>query len=94
MFIGVNLTFFPQHFLGLNGIPRRYSDYPDEFLIINIISSCGRVIRVIGCIIFIFILLEIIFSQKIIFKKLDKHEKFEFKSHEVSEGLTIFTKTL
>ncbi len=57
-FVGVNLVFFPQHFLGLAGMPRRYIDYPDAFELWNQVSSFGYVVTAIGVVVFIITVIE------------------------------------
>ena len=57
-FIGVNVIFFPQHFLGLNGMPRRYIDYPQEFEFWNAVSSWGAYITLAGVAFFLIMLVE------------------------------------
>ena len=54
--IGVNVTFFPQHFLGMAGMPRRIPDYPDAYAGWNLVSSIGSYITAAGMLAFLYVL--------------------------------------
>ena len=93
IFVGVNLTFIPQHFLGLNGIPRRYRDYPDFHLSWNIISSFGSLLRLISIVLLIFIIFEGFLSKRLIIfsnrKDIEWIIEIPPKSHTYEEDLLL-----
>lgn len=64
MFIGVNLTFFPQHFLGASGIPRRVFDYTAGMRLYNSIRSLGRVISLFSVVVFAYMVWESLIRER------------------------------
>ena len=64
-FVGVNLTFFPMHFLGVAGMPRRIPDYPDAYFTFNKIASWGSYISAISSLFFFYVVFEAFSSNKI-----------------------------
>jgi cytochrome c oxidase subunit 1 len=63
-FIGVNITFFPMHFLGIAGMPRRIPDYPDVYYFWNNIATWGSTISVIGLLLFFYIIFDALTNPK------------------------------
>jgi len=64
-FVGVNLTFFPMHFLGVAGMPRRIPDYPDAFFFFNKLASWGSYISAISSLWFFFVVAESLSSSRV-----------------------------
>lgn len=83
-FIGVNVTFFPMHFLGLSGMARRYADYPDIFEEWNFIASFGSIISLLSAFLFLFLLFKQ-FTDKI----LPLYTSDTFFSQGVSHAATL-----
>jgi len=77
IFLGVNLTFFPMHFLGLAGIPRRYSDYPDRLTYWNVLARIGSIISVIAVLQFLFILWEALVRHRPAISRIHQSSNIE-----------------
>jgi len=79
IFTGVNTTFFPIHFLGLSGIPRRYPDYPDPIFYWNSVASLGANVSLGGIFILLFIFWERIAAQRPLLFVISTGTSLEFK---------------
>jgi cytochrome c oxidase subunit 1 len=64
LFVGANIIFFPQHFLGAQGMPRRYPDYPDAFWGWNLVSSLGSYLAAASMIVFLYVCWRVFTSRE------------------------------
>lgn len=85
-FIRVNLTFFPQHFVGLAGFPRRYCDYPDTYIGWNILSSFGALCSIVALVFFLYILWEAFYRERVVIQAAP----ITAKGYEWNGSKTIF----
>jgi len=65
-FVGVNLTFFPMHFLGIAGMPRRIPDYPDVYWAWNFVSSVGSLVSIFGVLLFFYIIYDLFSNNNLV----------------------------
>jgi heme/copper-type cytochrome/quinol oxidase subunit 1 len=79
-FFGVNITFFPMHFCGFSGMPRRIPDYPDAFSCWNYLASVGSLISVLSIIILIILIYDMLKNKIIIAKKYSWLTEFNFNN--------------
>jgi cytochrome c oxidase subunit 1 len=77
-FIGVNMTFFPMHYLGLAGMPRRICDYPISYEWYNWISSCGSMMSLFSVLIFIWVFFDSYFCENFNWRKVDEYKKLGY----------------
>lgn len=91
LFIGVNLTFFPMHFLGLAGMPRRIPDYPDAYSLWNSIASFGSIISLFGIVVFVYMVYNLFTEKNICTSNYWGVKEFfssNFTSHLSSDSVT------
>jgi len=81
IFIGVNIVFFPQHFLGLNGIPRRYSDFPTSFYYWNLVSSIGSYLVTLTIVLFLYSLIDSFVTNQKAFINYSLISSVEWKNY-------------